>query len=251
MNKLNVKGNFEFDKCVQSQVIDYEVLKRPLFHGTRKYAIEITKEKLQEFYDACNVVLPFVKELIHNKKVEYNIVVNTANSSSAYEYGDFYVTLSFISAINYCYYAGGELGQNIYNVCQEIIKNGIELPAEIKTAVDVVFAEYEKFSSSEKIVLVFNDVKFADLYCRNGGKFIDSFNTAEAVKEEIDELYAEEETQDSAPDQDFRLKNLNDYEAYIVNEKDFRQGVKIFTKINDVDGYINQYNLSETPKWDF
>lgn len=251
MNKLNVKGAFDFDKYVKSPVVDYEVFQRPLFHGTRKYAIEITPDNLQKFYNACNSILPFVKELIRNKKVEYNIVVSTANSCSAYEYGDFYLTLAFTRAINYSYYIGGELGHNIYNICQEILTKEIELPDKIKAAVDVIFAEYEKFSKSEKIVLAFNGVKFADLYCRGGSKFIDSLDMDEDEKEEIDELYAEEETQISTPDKDFRLKNLNDYDAYIVNVNDFRKGIKIFTKIKDIDEYINLHNLYKRKKWDF
>ncbi len=251
MSKLNVKSMVDFNRDVKHVDVDYEICKRPLFHGTRRYALEVSEENRQKFYNACNIIAPFAKELIRNKKIEHNYVVDAANRSSAYEYGDLYLTIGYTRAINYSYYAGGELGQNVYRVCEDIINKGIEIIDEIKEAIEIISSEYEKYQNSEKVVLVFFDVKFDDLYTRGGRKFIDFLDINEDVKEEIDELYAEEETLGSSPDKDFRLKNPNDYEIYIVNEKDFREGVKLFTKINDIDECIRRHNSYVKQKWDF
>lgn len=252
MGQLKIKGEFNFDNYSTPQAIDYGTCKRPLFHGTRKYSLEISEEARQIFNEACNKILAFARTLIRNKKIEYNIVVNTAKQCFAFEYGDFYLTLSFTRAIDYSYNVGGELGQNIYKVCQVIKSKNIELTDEIRNAIDIVSSEYEKYEKSEKVILVVNDINFNDLYNRNGSKLIDSLELNEDAKEEIVDLYTEEETSNCELDRDFMVKNIGDYKIHVVQEKDFRQGIKFFTKIDNVDEYIKNHNiLCGNPKYDF
>lgn len=172
MEKLKVLGDFDFNNYEFSQSVDYEVFRLPLLHGTRRYALEVSEAKRKEFYDACNVVMPFAKKLIDKKKIDFNYVVNAVDKSSQYQYGDFYLTTSFGGAIDYSYYAGGELGQNVYKVSQEIINKGIEIADEIKKAISLISKEYIKYSESEKVVLIFLDVKFSDLLSRGGREII-------------------------------------------------------------------------------
>ena len=41
MGKLVIKGDFDFENYISSRIIDYEVCKIPLFHGTTRYALEV------------------------------------------------------------------------------------------------------------------------------------------------------------------------------------------------------------------
>ena len=75
MSKLDVKSKVDFNRAVKHVDVDYEICKRPLFHGTRRYALEVTEENRQKFYNACNIVVPFAKELMRNNKIEYNIAL--------------------------------------------------------------------------------------------------------------------------------------------------------------------------------
>ncbi len=251
MGQLKIKGEFNFDNYSTPQAIDYEICKRPLFHGTRKYAIEVSEEKRQAFYNACREVALFAKELIKAEKIPFNTVVYGFNESSVYEYGDFYLTTTFSCAVEFSYQAGGELGKNVYSVCMNIRNSNIEVSAEIKDKIDLITAEFLKYEKSEKVVLVYEGIKFDDLYTNGGHKFIESLELDEYEKEDIEDLYKEKETQTLATNTSLRIKNPKNYEAYSISETDFRKGFKVFTEIKDVDKYIKTHNSYVSTKWDF
>lgn len=251
MGKLNIKSVFDFDNYITPNIIDYNNCKKPLFHGTRIYAIEVSEEKRQQFYNACCEVAVFAKDLINTEKIPFNTVVFMYNKSTMYEYGDFYLTPTFSCAIGYSYQAGGELAKNVYLVCKEIINSNIDVSLEIKQKINLIVNEYEKYDKSEKIVLVYEGVKFEDIYTATGSKFLNSLKLDEYEKEDIEELYKEKETQTFSTNKTFRIKNPESYEAYIISELNFRKGFELFTEISDIDRFIRTHNSYESTKWDF
>ena len=251
MGDLLVKGEFNFNNYATPEIVDYKNCKMPLFHGTRKYALEVSEEKRQEFYNACREVAIFAKDLIDTEKIAFNTVVFMFNKSAKYEYGDFYLTPTYTCAISFSYQAGGELGKNVYSVCKDIINNNIEVPPTIKEKIDLIVNEFIKYEKSEKVVLVYVGIKFEDLYTATGRKFINSLELDEYEKEDVEELYKEKETQTYCKNLSLRIKNPKNYEAYSIDELNFRKGFKAFTEITDIDKYIKRHNSYVATKWDF
>ncbi len=237
MARLKIKGSFDFKQDLKSQQMDYEFCTRPLFHGTRKYAIEVSEEKRLEFFKACYEVALFAKKLISIGKIKYNIVIMQVGENSAFEYGDLYLISTYTTAISYAHNIAGELGKNVFLICEEIKRACVELDDRMQMLIDMVMKEYENYKVSEKIILVYMNVKFVDLYTCGGSPFID-VDDVEYTQYMIEELYNEKEKLGYLPNTSFRLKNPEQYEAYIIKEKDLRNGFAAFTNIIDVDGHL-------------
>ena len=243
MENLRIKGEFDFENYVKSQQNDYVFCSRPLFHGTRRYAIEVCPQKRLEFFDACYKVALFARKLILEKKIEYNIVIMQVGVNTAFEYGDLYLIDTYTTAISYANNVAGEIGKNVFLACKNIKQAGINLDATMQRLVDRVMQEYENYEASEKIVLVYQNVKFTDLYTIGGSSFIEP-DDEEYTRFMIDDLYYEKEKLGRFPNTSFRLKNVEKYEAYIIREADLRKGFKSFTEVDDIDKHLTREKLN-------
>lgn len=272
MGKLNIVGEFNFDNFVAQNIIDYNNYKKPLFHGTRRYALEVCEENRQRFNEACNTFCVYAQQLINENKIFPNFVVMGFNNSSLHQYGDFYLTTTYSNAIDFSYLLGGELANSIYDVCLDINERGVEVPNEIKKLMNFIMSEISNYKKSQKVVLVYFDLKFADLYTHGGRRFISDEQLNEVnndfgayekgslnnlfimpnfAKQKIDDLYEEKETINFQSNTTFRIKNPEDYKAFLITEEYFRKGFESFTEITDVDKFIKQNNSYVKTKWDF
>ena len=228
----------------------------PLFHGTRMYALQVSEEERKRFYSACDRILSFAKELFMNCSIDDDILMEyqrTKNlmflstvvhqyKTSLYEYGSFYVTTSYPTAIIFANNAGGELGQWAYAQCIGFQDFQIDLDSETRDAAKVVMEEYGKYESSEKVILAFADVRFEDLQTERGESFLrynDNGNPNEEYNAYMIGVLNETRVADSIECvRSFRLQKHETYIAYIIRQKDFKEGFSVFTEIRDVDKYL-------------
>ena len=135
-----------------------EVCKIPLLHGTRRYALQATKEEREKFYSACNIVMDFAKKIAYSNIITeesieeyqrqqnprfFNVLVYTKGINK-FTYGDFYVTTSYSSAISFAHNVGGELGDTAYAQCVGLLHFNVELDDTVSEAVKIVMEEYKK-----------------------------------------------------------------------------------------------------------
>ena len=230
--------------------------KIPLFHGTRMYALQVNEEDRKRFYIACDRIVSFAKKLIWNcpvaddKLEEYILtknplflgVVVSQYKTAAYEYGSFYVTTSYPTAITFANNCGGELGQWAYAQCVGFLDFQIDLDTEMRDAVAIVMEEYEKYATSEKVVIVFSNVRLADLQTERGKPFL-SYDENGGLDESYNAymmgmLYETEVTDCSECAYSFRLQKCDTYTTYLIRQKNFKEGIPVFTKVQDVDKYL-------------
>ena len=235
---------------------DTEHCKIPLFHGTRRYAIQVAETVRNRFYEACKTVILFAQKLAFSDKIAADAlesyqrttnplflatVVYGFGRSHSYEYGDLYVTSGFSTAFSYTHDAGGELGESAYRQCEGFNHFAIDLDEHTLEATEIVIEEYEKYKTSERVILAYYGVKFTDLLNMGGSPFwVDD----EYMQEVIKDMYEDSiDTDNSQSNKSFRLINPNTYMPYILPEKDFRKGFEFFTKIQDIDKFIEDHNI--------
>ena len=85
----------------------------------------------------------------------------------------------------------------------------IDLDIETRDAAMIVIEEHEKYAASEKVILVFSDVRFADLQTERGTSFL-SFDENGCLNESynaylIGDLYKTKVTDGSKHARSFRL----------------------------------------------
>ncbi len=247
--RLNVKEIEDITDLVELPMND-GFCPVPLFHGTRRYALQVSDEDRRRFYIACDKVISFAKKIVFaeviddNELFEYqrtknNLFLNTVvymYKTSLYEYGAFYLTTSYTNSLGFSNYAGGELGEWAYFQCIGFEDFNIELSQEIQEAVSVIKEEYEKYHNSEKIVLVYYGVRIEDLCTQQGTPFTE--NDSDIFEFCVD-------SDNSRCQYTFRLADTNAYCATVVGEKAIRDGFFVFTQVSDVDKYIKR------KKWTF
>lgn len=228
----------------------------PLFHGTRMYALQASREERERFYTACSCVIAFAKKFLWNCPIEDDTLVEyirTKNpqflgavvsqyKSAAYEYGSLYLTTGYPTAIRYAHNAGGELGQWAYSQCVGFCDFQIDLDAEISQAAEIVMEEYEKYRSSEPVVLVYSGVCLKDLYTERGYPIVryDADGNPDVAynRHHEEDLYETEVDDDGACVMGYRLDHPQIYTAQLIRHKDLKAGFAVFTKITDIDKYI-------------
>lgn len=240
---------------------DAEHCKIPLFHGTRRYALEATDAERDRFYDACKTVISFAQKIAFSNIIDDNAleayqrktnpmfletVVYGFGRSHSYEYGDLYITSGFSTAFGFTHNIGGELGEWAYRQCEGIKHFSIELDEKAYNAVEIVQTEYEKYSNSEKVILIYFGVNFKDMLNAGGTPFwVDD----EYLQEEIADLYDSRDTDNETHNKTFRLINIDKYTPYCLREQDFRKGFELFTDIKDLDRFIKHNNMACSQKW--
>ena len=250
---LDFKEITDIDELKNLIVKSDSALDIPLLHGTRRYALQISDEARERFMSACHRVISFankyyysgnvdwnkLEEYHRNKDIQFLSTVVSQYNHSDYQYGAFYLTTSYKTAIGFSYYAGGELGSNAYSQIKGFEAWGIELDEETKTAAKIVVEEYEKYRNSDKVILAFFGVKLTDLYSRGGHPILTEETDEEFT--EVKELYEDGvDTDYLQRNHQFRLVNPSAYTAYVICESKFRDGFSIFTNICDVDSAIKK-----------
>ena len=235
--------------------------KIPLFHGTRRYALEVSSDERTRFYNACKTVLKFANEYFRSDKINWKTVQEYRKTNllfmkaevvsnygrPSYEYGDFYLTSSFVNAIQFSNNEAGELGKYAFGQCKGFADLGIELEPNVLEAVKIVEEEYPKYSQSERVILVFYAVDVLDLYTESGGAYADMLNRLgeSKFKLKLETLYEDCQEEDNCRfGQNFRLKNVSKYAPLQMVEEKFKSGFKAFTKIKDIDKYIKDKKLN-------
>ena len=261
---LNFKEITDIDELKNLIVKSDSALDIPLLHGTRRYSLQISDEKRARFMSACHQVISFANKYYYSDHVDWDrlevyhrdedeqflsTVVSQYNLSD-YQYGDFYLTTSYETALDFSYYVGGELGSNAYSQIKGFEAWKIELDETTKAASKIVVEEYERYHNSDRIILAFFGVKLTDLYGRGGHPIL--MEESDEELREAKELYEDGVDTDSLQiDHQFRLVNPSAYTAYVICERNFRDGFSIFTNICDVDSAIKDHNYMSNIKWKF
>ena len=229
-------------------VTDKTLFEKPLFHGTRLRSIEISNQEREEYYKACDKVIVFANETAKamskddinkyhdNHKGCYfgNVASMSYKTAKNFEYGDLYLTISFgIAAYRYAKNGGGELGEIAYQDALALLDFNIPMNDEIKRNVDVVLEEHQRYLDSECAVLIVIDAKLSDLLDIYGKKPENS---------KLSFYYTYKESENLAASISFRLLHHEDYQIYVLREKDFTDGIKRFTGVKNINEYLAHLN---------
>ena len=198
-----------------------------LFHGTRRYTLECSKEERQAIFEASKIVNKYADSIINSgdispeKRGDISLFPTVPSGKEEgddyYQYGDFYLTNSFKCAVeDYSNNCGGEYMQLAYNNASGLIALGYELPDDVKKAFKFIESVYPKFAQSERIVIAINGVEYKDLLNENGSE-IHPAN----IKDPYRYVFG---------DFGFRLLNPDKYKDrfYIISEADFDYYTKAF-----------------------
>jgi hypothetical protein len=160
---------------------------RPLYHGSRQRALELRLEERQALNAACQTVIVFVRDhwkswlswdgldafLKANPDLTYfaGPIVQTFTKISNFQYGDFYLTTGLLTAWRYSKNPGGELLRIAQDCAAGIERLGIPITEPtLKDDLALVLAEAEKEKASDRVILLFEKVAFADLLTETGYK---------------------------------------------------------------------------------
>lgn len=259
MEKLKYDVLENLDDYVNKEIPhDATVCRRPLFHGTTRFAIDADPAVLSAFYDHCKTIVQKARvysralpdkeafhksldRLIEEKKISVDWAhVYTFGTLRDYSYGDFYVTTGYLRALHYRKNAGGELGKLAYNVALALEYLGIDLG--IEESVSFVKKLYPSFAESESVVLIAENVAFSDLFTEHGDPFLpdkDSPWYAEDVVFSLTEIYEEEiESEGKSSVDSYRVAHPENYRFKMIPSALLREGIGLFTKISDVDRFL-------------
>ena len=253
--KLNFREPQNLRNCI-SLCCTEGCSKIPLFHGTRMYALQVNENDRERFCVACDRIISFAKKLFWSCPVDDDILkeyrrtknplfldaVVSQYKTAAYEYGSFYVTTSYPTAITFSNNCGGELGQWAYAQCVGFRDFQIDLDEETRDATMIVLEEHKKYETSEKVILVFSDIRFADLQTERGEPFLicdENGNLNEAYNaRRIDMLHKAKVTDGAQSVRSYRLQKCEAYTAHLIRQNNFKSGISVFTDIRDVDKYL-------------
>ena len=102
--------------------------------------------------------------------------------------------------------------------------------------------EYQRYESSEKVILLFSGVKFEDLLTERGDPFLlydeNGIPNEEYNAFAIRSLNKAKVTDGTQCVRSYRLERCETYTAYWIRQEDFKKGISIFTEIKDVDKYL-------------
>ena len=233
----------------------------PLFHGTRLHALMVADEERARFHAACKQVISFAGKILSENAIDTNALkeyqvsknqlfldsVTMQQKNSFYQHGDFYLTSGYPRAITFTKHAGGELGQWAYHQCLGFKDLNIPLDQQTADAAKVVFEEHQKYQDSEKVVLVYQNVRFDDLRTEGGDPYLlqsEAENQNEAINTaRVSALYKSNVTDHSGRQINFRLVKPEAYTARLIHQEDLKAGFAMFTKVTDAERYIREKRL--------
>ena len=145
--------------------------------------------------------------------------------ASNFEYGDFYLSTNFLTAITFSAFSAGELCDLSY-LCACDIKNlNITFKDEkINKIMESIIKKHDKYEKTEKVILAVRNVNYNDLKTESGHKFTD-FHIERMYESEVS-LYGE-------VNNNVRLTNLPLYDFCLISESDFLKFIPLFTNIKE------------------
>ena len=261
---INYKEIESIKELKKTSDADDKHCKIPLFHGTRRYAIQVSDADRERFSNACKQVLSFAHKFYYSGKLDidkletywqksgnrYFMDTTVAQyNSPLFQYETFYLASSYENAIGFAHNVGGEVGTWAHAQIQGFEDWGIELDKETRSAAETVRKEYKKYQNSEKVILIYYGVGFEDLYTEGGAPFIRKTVDKEHACKRINSLY--KSTMNKSATRNFRLSNAHAYTAYLLPERMFRAGVVLFEDEPDVDEFIKRHNMQSPEQWSF
>lgn len=229
----------------------------PLFHGTREYALSVPEDERDTLNRACCTVITFAQRVQQSGQIPYDqwakyireensyfltTVVSGFGKSTLFEYGDMYLTTSYPSAISFSNQVGGELCMNAYYQILGFEHFGISLDGEALEAAKIIRECYEKYASSERVVLVYYGIKITELSEENGSALVrkneDGTYDENRLCRAVRKINRCRVTDSVSVAENYRLCNPEAHTPYIVRERDMRDGFDLFTDIKKLDYYL-------------
>lgn len=226
--------------------INYDHFVHPLFHGTRMAALECPSDEIEKMQQCSRKIIDFIlKVFFEEKTISFEEIENYKEKnpksrfvsailpqlkiSTLCEYGNLYLSTQFREAADYARFGCGELCQMGYDNAVGIIENNIKgYSDDTRKAIDYLLENYPKFLNSEKVVLVYENVKFSDLYTERGYPYVEEDENY--TKENIEELYSD--YRESFSYCRLRLKcEDNKYTPKLIRENLFSKAKKSFYKL--------------------
>lgn len=247
--------------------INYDVYTKPVFHGTRRYALTCSRNELDNFLKASGLVIDYVNKLWvtmpnididnYRRKTLINGIHSLMGQSmynsglSNYQYGDFYVTTGLWNAIHYSNNAGGELGEYAYHYVIGIKDLNISINDDkIKEACATILKEYPLFNKSSHVILMTDHIDYKDLEYEAGDPFINK-EYLDELNDDINDIYDTYERDNESHILSFRLKHSEEYQYYIIEEKDFKQALNYFSDFKNIDKLIRDAKYESNCNMDY
>lgn len=227
----------------------------PLFHGTRRYAVECPQKQLDEMIQYCKTVVQYFSENCyrifpddeswiqyrreHRGELHINLVQNTVASQygeAQYQYDSFYVTNDSVTAVKfYTIYGCGEISGYAYAYAKAISDLDFSVSdKQVDTAIEYVLKHYPDFYNSEKVVLAVYDFEYEHLRHHGGGK-IDL-----GTPFFINHLYEDISDNERIYSQSYRLdKGIETVTAKLIPERLFGDGFRKFNGIMEGQHYMS------------
>ena len=211
----------------------------PLFHGTRRYAVECDPFLIKMMRRHCINILEKARDHFNSvddetyskyekykreSKLTYfaSAIILTFGRISNFQYGDFYMTKRFDQnfLLRFTTYGCGEIGKLAYDNILGLQHFNIDLG--ITESMEFVLKHYPLFIDSEPIVLILNDYTIDELESESGNKVYDiEYNV------------------------NIRLKNYENKEFYVINQSLFDEASILF---NEENREILESSLSKEEK---
>jgi hypothetical protein len=164
---------------------NHEHFSRPLYHGTRKRALEASEEERKRTSQAARHILSFVRDhwqeyfsndsladfQSHNRDLTYfcDPSILVFGQLSNFSYGDFYLTTSLGNAAAFAKTRGGELLEMAYDNARGLQRLAIPIEDNsLQADLALVLKEAALYEASPKVILVFEKVAFVDLLDEKG-----------------------------------------------------------------------------------
>ena len=194
----------------------------PLFHGTKKYAVECDPIIIEMMHKHCiNILLKakahfksvdnetYDKYWAYKKASEFKYFasefITTFGNINNFQYGDFYMTRFFDETflLRFTSYGFGEIGRFTYDNIMGLKHFNINIDAN--ESIDFFLKHYPEFLNSEPVVLILNDYNLDELKSEGGNKVYEFENNV-----------------------NFRLSNPFNKNFYVIKQSLFEEAVELF-----------------------
>ena len=185
---LKVKETNDLKNYNELKEINLNTWSYHLYYGTRLHLITCNEKQRQELYEACNEIILFAKNILLNETINKNVLkmyrkfklIDNVNSSflddyilnynpdNLNEYTSIYVTNNYYDAVNDTFMMGNTLIDKTYHQCIGFKDFNVPLDKNIKDAIKTFKKQIINIQNSKKVVFVFDNVSYDDLFTLNG-----------------------------------------------------------------------------------
>ena len=253
LNIININSLDE----IKFECKNYQRFCIPLFHGTRRHMLSLSKEERQSFFSACYSVLEYLKTVLNDEPSLWNKLDNYevemlkteylhAGSYSiqqffkrdkTYEYGNLYLVKRPETAMSYAKAPNGELGDLAYLAARFLKNLAIDIPNDLNICLETVCNYHSRYLNDERVVLVLPSADFDDLDTMSGVPLLQWYENEKEIQEDFDNYYSFVLRYKDFTDQSsFRIRNLEKYAFYLVKESMFDDLEKTIIK-----SFLNHY----------